>query len=224
MRSFIISCLLFVMGATVWASSPVREIEFTHPRGWYLTNMPINPIQDAAGDVFTEDDLARVSGADWVVSPYGFNHWRVYLPGIGMTARPIEGGNAYLLLFKRSAGSFTLRGIPWGKNSLSVGLAQGLNLVGMPRGVPAGFTLQSLTNLLGAQALYWIDEGGKWKTFIPGGMVQDRVIEEREGFIVYSPIARTVSLPDALPPETLLYVSLKTRPAAIWAMDSDGGN
>lgn len=225
MRSPIISCLLLVMGAMVaLAASPVREITFTHPRGWSIVNMPINPVQDAIGDVFTEDDLARVSGADMVVSPYGSNHWRVYLPGIGMLARPIEGGSAYLLLFKRSAGSFTLRGIPWGKDSLSVGLVQGLNLVGMPRGVPAGFTLQSLTTMLGARALYWIDESGKWKTFIHGWKGPDSEIGERDGFIVLSPTARIVAMPDALPQEKVLYVSYKGEDSAVWSMDTGGGN
>lgn len=221
MRSLLLLCLLFWMGASeLSARQVVREVQYVHPRGWFLANISVNPLQNTTGDLFTEDDLVRVSGATQVVTANENGFWRVYLPNVGLVARPVEGGRAYLLLFP-VAGNFSLRGTPWGKEACTVRLAQGLNLVGMPRGIPSGYSLSQLATALGANALCRTDEEGRLSAFVPG-LTADEMIDEREGFLVNSSVARTVSLTDAIPPQFLLYFSGESGSGQIWRMDADG--
>ncbi|MBI3891854.1 MAG: pre-peptidase C-terminal domain-containing protein [Candidatus Wallbacteria bacterium] len=165
--------------------------------GANLIGVPVVP--DSGG--YTAANLGTDTRASLVVrlapGPGG-PRFQSFLPGSGSGGFGIEGNQGYILLTTAAPGRTTFAGGAWDQRFLQRRLDVGLNLISMPRGVPAAFTVQSLATLSGARFVaYTAQVGGRARTlvYLPGLTATAPAVEAGKAYLLSVPASADVSLP-----------------------------
>ncbi|MBI2943656.1 MAG: hypothetical protein HYY25_05600, partial [Candidatus Wallbacteria bacterium] len=146
-------------------------------------------------------DLALDTGASMLVrletTPAG-RRFRTFFAETGERGFLVQGNEGYLLLGSGGAQRRSLFGSAWDPSQLQRQLADGLNLVAMPRGVPEDFTVKSLATLTGARFVAYTEAvGGRARTtvYVPGLSQTSPAVVSGKSYLLSVSGSPVVSLP-----------------------------
>ncbi|MBI4872802.1 MAG: PKD domain-containing protein [Candidatus Riflebacteria bacterium] len=182
-------------------ASPAGSFTLTLTPGLNLVSLPLQPYSPSG--VFTLEDLCRVTYSSFVAtteaSASGKSRFKVHTCGLGADGAPqVQAAHGYVLSV-RQAGTITLEGVPWPRQAADRPLSAGVNLIGLPCGVPNGYSVQELSQAVGGAAFVAMIEPGQtqrglFDCYLPN-LTTARPVSATRGYLVVSPDSRTASLP-----------------------------